>query len=49
MIGGVCAGIANYMNVDPAIIRLLNEVQGDEDYYVKKAVVWIRRNFKKGR
>ena len=23
MIGGVCAGIANYMNVDPAIIRLL--------------------------
>src|SRR5215216_3587618 len=23
MVGGVCAGIANYMNVDPAIIRLL--------------------------
>ncbi|HVG15685.1 MAG TPA: PspC domain-containing protein, partial [Chitinophagaceae bacterium] len=23
MIGGVCAGIANYMNVDPAIVRLL--------------------------
>lgn len=23
MIGGVCAGIANYVNVDPAIIRLL--------------------------
>jgi phage shock protein PspC (stress-responsive transcriptional regulator) len=23
MIGGVCAGIANYLNVDPAIIRLL--------------------------
>jgi len=23
MLGGVCAGIANYMNVDPAIIRLL--------------------------
>jgi phage shock protein PspC (stress-responsive transcriptional regulator) len=23
MLGGVCAGIANYMNVDPAVIRLL--------------------------
>lgn len=23
MIGGVCAGMANYMNVDPAIVRLL--------------------------
>ncbi len=23
ILGGVCAGIANYMNVDPAIIRLL--------------------------
>jgi phage shock protein PspC (stress-responsive transcriptional regulator) len=23
MIGGVCAGIANYLNVDPAIVRLL--------------------------
>lgn len=23
MIGGVCAGLANYMNVDPAIVRLL--------------------------
>ncbi|MGZ3858502.1 MAG: PspC domain-containing protein [Flavisolibacter sp.] len=23
MLGGVCAGIANYMNVDPAVVRLL--------------------------
>lgn len=23
MIGGVCAGLANYMNIDPAIVRLL--------------------------
>jgi 3-methyladenine DNA glycosylase AlkD len=33
----------------PAIGKLLDEVRDDEEYYVKKAVVWIRRNFKKGR
>lgn len=33
----------------PTINKLLEAVQDDEAYYVRKAVVWIRRNFKKGR
>ena len=33
----------------PAINKLLDQVKDDEEYYVKKAVVWIRRNFKKGK
>jgi 3-methyladenine DNA glycosylase AlkD len=24
-------------------------LENDEEYYVKKAVVWIKRNFEKGR
>jgi len=33
----------------PAIKQLLKKVEHDNEYYVKKAVVWINRNFKKGR
>ena len=33
----------------PAIQELLEKVKDDDEYYVKKAVVWIQRNFRKGR
>jgi 3-methyladenine DNA glycosylase AlkD len=33
----------------PAIKQLLKKVANDKEYYVKKAVVWINRNFRKGR
>src|SRR5258706_40327 len=33
----------------PAVRRLLKKVENDNEYYVKKAVVWINRNFRKGR
>jgi 3-methyladenine DNA glycosylase AlkD len=31
------------------IIRRVKMLEDDGEYYVKKAVVWIKRNFKKGR
>jgi len=38
---------------DPAyhtrIKRLINALKSDEEYYVKKAIQWIDRNFKKGK
>jgi 3-methyladenine DNA glycosylase AlkD len=33
----------------PAIKQLVKKVENDKEYYVKKAVVWINRNFSKGR
>ncbi len=33
----------------PAIRQLLKKVEHDKEYYVKKAVIWINRNFRKGR
>ena len=33
----------------PAIKQLLKKVENDDEYYVKKAVVWINSNFRKGR
>jgi 3-methyladenine DNA glycosylase AlkD len=36
-------------NFHPAIKQLLKKVENDDEYYVKKAVVWINRNFSKGR
>lgn len=33
----------------PAINKLVNALEDDKEYYVKKAVVWIRKNFKKGK
>jgi len=36
-------------NFHPAIRQLLKKVENDNEYYVKKAVVWINRNFRKGR
>jgi 3-methyladenine DNA glycosylase AlkD len=29
------------------IIELVNALENDEEYYVRKAILWIRRNFKK--
>jgi 3-methyladenine DNA glycosylase AlkD len=31
------------------INELVKNLEGDKEYYVKKAVVWIKRNFKKGK
>ena len=31
------------------IKELLKNLEGDKEYYVKKAVAWINRNFKKGK
>lgn len=36
-------------NYHPAIKQLVKKVENDKEYYVKKAVVWINRNFRKGR
>jgi 3-methyladenine DNA glycosylase AlkD len=33
----------------PEIKRLVAALETDEDYYVRKAVVWIKRNFAKGK
>lgn len=33
----------------PRINKLLKKLEGDNEYYVKKAIVWIRRNFEKGK
>lgn len=33
----------------PQINRLIEALENDPEYYVKKAVVWIRKNFKKGK
>jgi 3-methyladenine DNA glycosylase AlkD len=31
------------------INKLVNNLRNDEEYYVKKAVIWIERNFEKGK
>jgi 3-methyladenine DNA glycosylase AlkD len=31
------------------IKKLVTNLEGDKEYYVKKAIVWINRNFKKGK
>jgi 3-methyladenine DNA glycosylase AlkD len=36
-------------SLHPEIIRRVKMLEKDEEYYVKKAVVWIKRNFEKGR
>ncbi|MES2431220.1 MAG: DNA alkylation repair protein [Bacteroidota bacterium] len=33
----------------PQIKELIKGVEADEEYYVKKAVVWIKKNFAKGK
>ena len=36
-------------SLQPEIMKRVKELENDEEYYVKKAVEWIRRNFKKGK
>ena len=33
----------------PAIRKLVANLENDNEYYVKKAVVWIKKNFEKGK
>jgi 3-methyladenine DNA glycosylase AlkD len=33
----------------PAIHKLVTQLENDKEYYVKKAITWIRKNFKKGK
>lgn len=33
----------------PAINKLVKPLEQDKEYYVKKAVVWIKKNFEKGK
>ena len=33
----------------PQIKQLVKNLENDEEYYVKKAVAWIRKNFEKGK
>lgn len=33
----------------PEIKKLVKNLEKDEEYYVKKAIVWINKNFKKGK
>ena len=33
----------------PAILKLVNNLRKDKEYYVKKAIFWIERNLEKGR
>jgi len=35
--------------LQPEIMRRIKLLENDEEYYVRKAVVWIKRNFEKGR
>lgn len=36
-------------SLHPEIAKRVKMLENDEEYYVKKAVVWIKRNFEKGR
>lgn len=33
----------------PEIKKMVKNLEGDEEYYVKKAVVWIKKNLEKGK
>ena len=36
-------------SLQPEIMKRVKALEKDEEYYVKKAVEWIKRNFKKGK
>lgn len=38
-----------YKNLHPQIMELVKPLEKDDEYYVKKAVVWIMKNFEKGK
>jgi len=33
----------------PEIKRLIRALENDEEYYVRKAVIWINKNLEKGK
>lgn len=35
--------------LQPEIMRRVKALENDEEYYVRKAVEWIKRNFQKGK
>lgn len=38
-----------HASLHPQINALVNALENDEEYYVNKAVVWIRKNLEKGK
>jgi 3-methyladenine DNA glycosylase AlkD len=36
-------------DLHPQIMELIKPLENDEEYYVKKAIVWINKNFAKGK
>ena len=38
-----------YKRLLPAIKKLVKGVENDEEYYVRKAVMWVRKNLEKGK
>lgn len=36
-------------SLHPEIKKLIKNLEDDEEYYVKKAIVWIKKNFAKGK
>ena len=36
-------------SLHPEIMKRVKMLENDEEYYVKKAVVWIKRNFERGK
>ena len=36
-------------SLQPEIMKRVKMLENDDEYYVKKAVVWIKRNFEKGK
>jgi 3-methyladenine DNA glycosylase AlkD len=36
-------------SLHPQIMELIKPLEKDEEYYVKKAVIWIKKNFEKGK
>jgi 3-methyladenine DNA glycosylase AlkD len=35
--------------MNPEIRKLVKTLENDEEYYVKKAIVWINKNLEKGK
>ncbi|MEN7536584.1 PspC domain-containing protein [Aurantiacibacter flavus] len=47
LIGGVCSGIANYVNVDPLLVRLVfavGAVAGFGSFIVIYLLIWLLAN-----
>ncbi len=42
-------GFTKEISLWPSIKRIMKEVEGDDAYYVQKAVAWLNRNFEKRR